>query len=140
MTCSCCGDSLQHVRRFAVALVRQGSSWLCLALPCDTLPVCGGEGGADVWHDSLDGNTCWDECLQVSTGICDAQPVWNWEPLQRCVGGNLSNQKADSTQFAVVEVVAKSLLLRQMREMGAFLYKCLKAARTQVAASSFQAA
>ena len=49
----------------------------------------------------------------VSTGICVAQLVWNWEPLQRCVGGDLSNQKAGIKPFAAAEVVARSLAAAQ---------------------------
>ena len=100
----CCAELLlcsgPHTKRHFVAMP-------CLPLvifccPCirgDRLPVCDGDGGVDARHDSLDGNTCWDECPQVSTGMCGAQPVWNWEPLQRCIGGDLSNHKAGTKRI-----------------------------------------
>lgn len=49
----------------------------------------------------------------MSTGICGAQLVWNWEPQLRCFGGDLSNQKAGTKRFAAAEVVAKSLATAQ---------------------------
>ena len=134
---SCWRESLRHMWRIAVAVARGGSSWLCLSgdscpcnIPGETLPACDGEGGADAWHDSLDGTTCWDECLQMSTGICDAQPAWNWELLQRCVGGDLRHQKV-----AVVEVVAKSHDAAQAdARKGSVL---VQVSGTQVATSDF---
>ena len=109
--------------------------------PCniraDRLPACDGQGGTDARHDNLNGNTCWNECRQVSTGICGAQRVCKWEPLQRCVGGDLSNQKAGAKLFAAVEMVSKSLAAAQADagDGSDLVHKFLNAAGTQIAAS-----
>ena len=75
----------------------------------DTQTARDGGGGADAWHDSPDGNTCWEECFQDSDGSSDAQPVWNWE-LQCFIGEDLSNQKPGIKRFAEMEVVAKTVV------------------------------
>ncbi|OLP81692.1 Tubulin alpha-1 chain [Symbiodinium microadriaticum] len=109
--CNTCGalqwPSYEEVAR-GYALPSPGDYCPC-NIRGERLPVCDGQGGADARHDSLDGNTCWEDCLQVSTGICGAQLVWNWEPQLRCFGGDLGNQKAGTKRFAAAEVVAKSL-------------------------------
>ena len=80
--------------------------------------------------------TC--SCLRVSAGICEARPVWNWEPLQRCVGGDLNNEKAGTKRFAVVKVVPKSLAPAQADAgNGSAPAEVSESSRTKIAASDF---